>query len=107
MGKLPDLDTESRALGRALALHEGLPEARRALLAASNEHALLDITGIIAWHSLISRVVDMSGFYSTKVLAVIGTLAKLAIFFRMLRTFLLFPLRMLLVSKSEAKSKQL
>ena len=102
------MDGQGRALGRALALHEGVAEARKDLLAASNEHALMDITGIIAWHSLVSRVVDMSGVDSAKVPTMIGKLARLAIFFRMVRSFLLFPIRMLLQpGKAGKEDKQL
>ena len=105
-GKLADLHDQGSALGRALALHENVDQARADLLAASNRHALLDITGIIAWHSLISKVVDMSGFYSAKVPTIIAKLAKLAIFFRRVRRVLLFPLFMLAPNNSRKGEKQ-
>ncbi|CAB9506059.1 expressed unknown protein [Seminavis robusta] len=97
MGHTPSLDTQVRALGRAMAKPEaGYQEARQALLDASNEHALLDVAGIIAWHSLISKCVDMSGFYSEKVPNIIGKLAKIAIVTRAIREILLLLPRLLL-----------
>ena len=95
MGQLHSLDHQARALGRALALNTGVSEARSALLERSNEHALLDITGIIAWHACISKVVDMSGFYSNKILVVVGKVAQVAIFCRRCREILWLPMTLL------------
>ena len=100
MGKPTSLDAESRALGTALAKHENVDQARKAYLDRATalygkdtaDHALLDVTGIIAWHSLISKVVDVAGFDSVKVPTVIGKLGHLAVKARAMRVFLMTPL---------------
>ena len=81
MGKAPDLDSEIRTLGTTLAQPETMlyHDARQALLEASNEHALLDVAGIIAWHSLISKMVDLSGFFHPKIPGIFTKLATIAI----------------------------
>lgn len=103
MGRKPLYDTQVRAFGRALALHEGVAPARDALLDVANEHALLDVTGIVAWHSLISKVVDMSGFYSKKVPKIIGLLARLAVFCRKVRQVLWAPIGFIVGVSKTAK----
>ena len=49
--------------------------AREALLAASNEHALLDTAGIIAFFATITTVVDFAGHYSTQLLKMLDKIA--------------------------------
>lgn len=59
----PELEKEARGLGAAMTQPEmGYEDTRRALLDASNEHAVLEVAGVIACHSLISKVVDVAGF---------------------------------------------
>ena len=103
LGHAPPLEDKIRRLGTAL----GQPEtgdyiqARQAFLLddSANEHALLDVAGIIAWHAMISKVVDVSGFYSAKVTTIIGKLTVLVIWARTVREFLLAPLRVLMKLK--------
>lgn len=98
MGKQPELEAEVRALGTEMAQPEKMryEDARRALLEASNEHAVLDVAGIIAWHALISKVVDVSGFFAPKIPNIFSKLAVIAIFARRVRTFFLTPFHMIL-----------
>ena len=106
MNKTPQLAAESRELGTALALHEGVEEARQALLGASNEHALLDVAGIIAWHALISKVVDVAGFYTAKVPNIIRKLGAIATFCHKVRDFVFGPFRNNVMTEEGSKVKK-
>lgn len=110
MGEVPTLTKEVRALGEAMARpedEEGYKKARQALIDASNEHAVLDVSGIIAWHSLISKVVDTAGFYSPRVPTIISKLSTVVIFARSIRDLLMSPVRFVTGwSKMDAKEKQ-
>lgn len=107
MGREPELDAQVRALGTEMAQPERMlyKEARLALLKASNEHAVLDVAGIIAWHSLISKVVDVSGFFHPKIPGIFSKLSVIAIAARRIRNFLRSPFQMIL-SWSSNKEKQ-
>ncbi|CAE7949525.1 DnaJ-like subfamily B member 8 [Symbiodinium microadriaticum] len=53
--------------------------AREALLAESNEHALLDTAGIIAFFATITIVVDFAGHFSPHLVNVLNKMAKVVL----------------------------
>jgi hypothetical protein len=107
MGQLPTLDFEVRALASAIAMPEypeGFEEARLALLKASNEHAVLEVAGIIAAHALISKTVDLAGFFSP-IPTICRILARIIMMARFIRELVTFVPRMIL-AWCGAKEKQ-
>mmetsp|Transcript_39806 Transcript_39806/g.96081 ORF Transcript_39806/g.96081 Transcript_39806/m.96081 type:complete len:105 (+) Transcript_39806:954-1268(+) len=64
LGEKPPHWEELSALGRAVALKEGVYEAAEALKAVSNEHAVYDASGIIGFFASITKIVDFTGHYS-------------------------------------------
>ena len=64
LGEKPELWKELSALGRAIALNQGVPEATAALQAVSNEHALYDASGVIGFFASITKIVDFTGHYA-------------------------------------------
>lgn len=106
MGEEPPLVDQVRQLGTAMAQPEtgDYHQARLDLLQASNEHALLDVTGIIAWHAFVSKVVDVAGFYSNNIPSKIDRLAHLLVRARTIRRVLMGPL--VWISRFVTKPKQ-
>jgi len=73
------LHNEISALATAVASPEDMERirtAREALLAESNEHALLDTAGIIAFFATITIVVDFAGHFSPHLVNVLNKMAK-------------------------------
>ena len=103
MGKLPSLDAHVRALGIAIADQEGYEEARLALLEASNEHALLDVAGIIALHAVYTKTVDLNGFYSPfpNIIRTLGSIVIAARYLREMVTFLPRMIHMWFLAKEK------
>ncbi|CAB9518769.1 expressed unknown protein [Seminavis robusta] len=104
-GGKPSLEAQTSALGAAMAMPhvaEDCTEARLALVeAAGNQHALLDVAAAIAYFSLMTKIVDMNGFYHPSVNS-IGVKLVPAIFTgaRKIREFIwcivMFPCALLL-----------
>jgi hypothetical protein len=106
MGKLPTLDAEVRALASAIAMpEEGYEDARLVLLKASNEHAVLEVAGIIAFHSAISKTVDLAGFFNPMA-DILKILARIIIMARVIRELVTFVPRWILVWWCGTKEKQ-
>ena len=73
------LHDEIGALAFAVASPENMDEiraARKALLAQSNEHVLLDVAGIIAFFATITTVVDFGGHFSPGLINTLNKIAK-------------------------------
>ncbi|CAK8997062.1 unnamed protein product [Durusdinium trenchii] len=79
IGGFHPLHPEISELAAAVASPENMEDirlAREALVSKSNEHALWDTAGIIAFFATITTVVDFAGHFSDELPKVLKKLAK-------------------------------
>jgi hypothetical protein len=92
-----DFLAEISALAQAVGNGESeanLAKARDAIIKATgNEHALLDVAGVVGYFDSITKIVDFSGHYSDKIMKKVETLAMIVSEARKIRKTLCFCTR--------------
>mmetsp|Transcript_6672 Transcript_6672/g.11823 ORF Transcript_6672/g.11823 Transcript_6672/m.11823 type:complete len:115 (+) Transcript_6672:1051-1395(+) len=95
LGEKPPLADELAAFGQAVASgdEKQVTMGRAALLAARNEHAVLDSAAIIGFFSSITKIVDLSGHYSDDLAKALDKMGKFLSAARSIRITLSRPFR--------------